>query len=255
MENLENIRESVFNKLYGIDTRDRAAEKDTGRTTLTYLPWAVTYSEVAKNYDDIEYGFVTHTETRTEKTTRVNEDGSTTETINEYAVEIPYTVTPFGLYVETWVSVHNEKKTMMLPVYDSQFKAMKDVPYTYTTKNGQKTVNAASMADIYNSIMRCFAKNLSMWGVGLNFWTKEDAPESVIKLEKAIAELDEIYKAKKKKGFTDDELLAVCKKILPDVNGNYHLCEDEEVLGDLRKKLLALVLKKPANVKATKEEE
>ena len=57
---MSDIAKSVFKQLYDIDTRGRAVEKDTGRTKLDYLPWAVTYSEVAKNFEDIDYGFDTY---------------------------------------------------------------------------------------------------------------------------------------------------------------------------------------------------
>ena len=58
---MTDISKSVFRQLYDIDTRDRAVEKDTGKTKLDYLPWAVTYSEVAKNFENVDYGFDTYT--------------------------------------------------------------------------------------------------------------------------------------------------------------------------------------------------
>jgi len=130
---------------------------------------------------------------------------------------------------------------MCLPVYDSSYKSMKSKPYTYSTKYGDKEVPAATIGDIYKSIMRCFAKNLSMWGVGLNFWTKEDAPESVLKIEKLVKEIDSAYSMKKKRGFTDDQIIEAYKGILPDdLEGNYKLCDNEEMLTSIKKKILAI---------------
>lgn len=206
---MSDIAKSVFKQLYDIDTRGRTVEKDTGRTKLDYLPWAVTYSEVAKNFEDMDYGFDTYSKDISKTTTVTNEDGSVTEYKEMYIQVTPYNDTPSGLEVSTWVSVNGKTKRMRLPVYDSNYRTMKSVPYEYETKNGKRTVPAATMADIYKSIMRCFAKNLSMWGVGLNFWTKEDATETVLNVEKLVSKIDTIYLAKKKKGFTDDELLAV----------------------------------------------
>lgn len=247
---MSDIAKSVFRQLYDIDTRGRAVEKDTGRTKLDYLPWAVTYSEVAKNFEDMDYGFDTYSKDISKTTTVTNEDGSVTEYKEMYIQVTPYNDTPSGLEVSTWVSINGKTKRMRLPVYDSNYHTMKSVPYEYETKNGKRTVPAATMADIYKNIMRCFAKNLSMWGVGLNFWTKEDATETVLNVEKLVSKIDTIYLAKKKKGFTDDELLAVCKGSLPeDLGGNYHLCDNEEMLEGLQKKLLTLV--KPTT-KATK---
>ena len=248
---MSDIAKSVFRQLYDIDTRGRAIEKDTGKNKLDYLPWAVTYSEVAKNFEDLDYGFDTYDKEICKTTTVTNDDGSVTEYKEAYKQVTPYNDTPSGLEVSTWVSINGKVKRMRLPVYDSQFRAMKSVPYEYETKSGKRTVPAATMADIYKSIMRCFAKNLSMWGVGLNFWTKEEATETVINVEKLVSKIDTIYIAKKKKGFTDDELIAVCKESLPeDLGGNYHLCDNEEMLEALQKKLLTLV--KPTTVKATK---
>lgn len=258
---MTDIAKSVFRQLYDIDTRDRAVEKDTGKTKLDYLPWAVTYSEVAKNFEDMDYGFDTYSRNMSKVTTKVNEDGSTTEVRESWIQITPYNDTPCGLEVSTWVTINGKTKKMRLPVYDANYKAMKDVPYEYETKNGKRTVPAATMADIYKSVMRCFAKNLSMWGVGLNYWTREDASETVLNIEKAITKLDSIYVAKRKKGFTDEELLAVCSEVLPeDLGGNYHLCDNEEILNALQKKLLTLMTPKAtektvAKTKKTKKED
>lgn len=254
---MTDIAKSVFRQLYDIDTRDRAVEKDTGKTKLDYLPWAVTYSEVAKNFDDIDYGFDTFSRNVNKVTTKVNEDGSTTEIRESWIQITPYNDTPSGLEVSTWVTINGKTKRMRLPVYDPNYKTMKSVPYEYETKNGKRTVPAATMADCYKSIMRCFAKNLSMWGIGLNYWTREEAPEAVLNVEKLIAKIDAVYLAKKKKGFTDEELLEVCKANLPeDLGGNYHLCDNEEMLEALQKKLLAYIKpKSTTSKKSTKKTE
>lgn len=236
----DKIASSTFNKLYDIDTRSRAVTKDDGKKTLDYLPWAVTYSEVAKNYN-LEYGFAESEITRVIKKTRTLEDGTVEETMETVTESVPYIETDAGLMVKTWVKIGEVTKEMMLPVYDASYKAMKLKPYTYNTKYGEKRVEAATMGDIYKNLMRCFAKNLSMWGVGLNYWTKEDAPESVLAIEKLHGEINEIYLKKKKRDFTDEELLSVIRPLLPEeLNGNYTLCDDEETLKTVKKKLLTL---------------
>ena len=236
----DKIASSTFNKLYNIDTRGRAVTKDDGKKTLDYLPWAVTYSEVAKNYN-LEYGFVESEITKMTKKTRTLEDGTVEETVETVTESVPYIETDAGLMVKTWVKIGEITKEMMLPVYDASYKAMKLKPYTYNTKYGEKRVEAATMGDIYKNLMRCFAKNLSMWGVGLNYWTKEDAPESVLSIEKLHGEINEIYLKKKKRDFTDEELLSIIRPLLPEeLNGNYTLCDDEETLKNVKKKLLTL---------------
>jgi len=81
---------------------------------------------------------------------------------------------------------------MWLPVLDGANKAMKAVPYPYTTpkwdynpqtrrreKIGmeERTVEAASMFDVNKAIMRCLVKNLAMFGLGLYVYAGEDLPE------------------------------------------------------------------------------
>lgn len=239
--NTSELKKSIFNSLYEIDTRERSVEKDTGKTKLNYLPWATTYSEVAKHFEDIEYDFCTNIETVEEKTITKVDENTTIEKTRTFTQEIPYTNTPTGLIVNTTVTIGGITKKMCLPVYDSSYKSMKLEPYTYSTRSGDKNVPAATMGDIYKSIMRCFAKNLSMWGVGLNFWTKEDAPETVLHLGKLVKEIDAAYASKKKKGFTDDQIIEIYKGILPeDLGGNYRLCDNEEMLTNVKKKILAL---------------
>ncbi len=241
MGNLTELNKSVFNTLYEIDTRERSVQKDTGRAKLNYLPWATTYSEVCKSFDDVNYEFKkTKIHKEHKKITKVDEN-TTIEDIDSYEVEIPYIETDAGLMVSTTVTIKGVTKEMCLPVYDTSFKCMRLNPYTYKTSKGDKEVKAATFDDIYKSIMRCFAKNLSMWGVGLNYWTKEDAPESVLKMEKLLSEIDSLYVSKKKKGFTDEEIMGAYSKLIPEeFNGNYKLCEDETILEDIKKKLLAL---------------
>lgn len=55
---------------------------------------------------------------------------------------------------------------------------MKHEAYTYTTKYGSKTVEAATMFDINKTLMRCLTKNLAMFGLGIYIYAGEDLPES-----------------------------------------------------------------------------
>lgn len=74
---------------------------------------------------------------------------------------------------------------MWLPVLDAANKAMRTEAYTYqvwnkTTKQYEnRKVEAASMFDINKAIMRCLTKNLSMFGLALYLWSKEDMPENL----------------------------------------------------------------------------
>ena len=78
--------------------------------------------------------------------------------------------------VYTSVTIEGITHEMWLPVMDGNNKAMKAQPYTYTTRYGEKTVEAATMFDINKTIMRCLVKNLAMFGLGLYIYAGEDLP-------------------------------------------------------------------------------
>lgn len=238
---VKKLEKSVFNTLYEIDTRERQVEKDTGRTKLNYLPWATTYSEVCKNFSDVEYRFMRQKIDIRETETIKPDDQTTIVKEKEYVLEIPFFNTGCGLEVRTEVTVGGITKEMCLPVYNTSYKVMGDSPYTYSTKSGQQTIAAARYDDIYKSIMRCFAKNLSMFGVGLNMWTKEDAPENILTMNKLQAEcMDLIQKRAALSDKTKEAVQKLCMEMLPEENGDPRLSEDNDVLDALKKKLRAI---------------
>lgn len=79
--------------------------------------------------------------------------------------------------VYTHITINGITKRMWLPVMDGANKSMKDQPYKYTTRNGEKTCEAASMTDINKAYMRCLTKNISMFGLGMYIYAGEDLPE------------------------------------------------------------------------------
>ena len=84
-----------------------------------------------------------------------------------------------GYMVFTEVTMAGHTKSMQLPVMDNKNKAQKANDYTYTTARGEQTVLAATMFDINTAIMRCLAKNLSLFGLGLYIYRGEDLPEEI----------------------------------------------------------------------------
>jgi hypothetical protein len=54
---------------------------------------------------------------------------------------------------------------------------MKKTAYSYSTRYGDKTVEAATTFDINKTIMRCLVKNLAMFGLGIYIYAGEDLPE------------------------------------------------------------------------------
>lgn len=140
---------SVFATLNALNVNEHTEKKEN----LTYLSWVWAWAEVKSRYPNANYE-VKHW------------DGK------------PYLYDEtLGYMVETAVSIEGETMTMWLPVMDSKNKAQKSTEYSYKTKYGEKTVEAATMFDINTAIMRCLVKNLAMFGLGLYIYAGEDLPE------------------------------------------------------------------------------
>lgn len=211
---------NFFEALYDVDVRDRMYQKQG----LDYIPWATAFSEVAKVFPDVTYEIVKFGES-----------------------QLPYTESDLGIMVFTRVTIKGVTREMCLPVMDGANKAMKSVEYTYKVKSGEKTVPAATMFDINKTIMRCFAKNLAMFGLGLHLWTKEEAPENVLKGEKK--KMDELKTSKDslialmgeliENGVHKDDIYAIIAKHNggkknPTTIDNIEVCE--KAIDDIKKK-------------------
>jgi len=77
----------------------------------------------------------------------------------------------------TTVTIEGETLEMWLPVMDGANKSMKKTAYSYSTRYGDKQVEAATTFDINKTIMRCLVKNLAMFGMGIYIYAGEDLPE------------------------------------------------------------------------------
>lgn len=137
-------KQTVFERLSSINVNEHVEKKDG----LTYLSWAWAWSEVKKACPDATY--------------KVGE--------TEYDEVL-------GFMCHTTVTIEGETLEMWLPVMDGKNKSMKKQAYSYTTKWGDKTVDAATTFDINKTIMRCLVKNLAMFGLGIYIYAGEDLPE------------------------------------------------------------------------------
>ena len=240
----ENTKK-YFEVLSSIDLRDREQIKPgSGGKDLRVIPWAVAYSEIMKYDPNATYEFLRDKRDVVETVAVQSEDGSTATTTTTYTQELPFFDTGVGYEVRCRMTVDGITKEMNLPVYNSQNKSMGSETRTYTTKRGAVTVDEAFLDDIYKSQMRCFAKLCAMFGVGLNLWTKEDAPESVMELEKTRAEAWELFTQKASlSNNTKLKINDIAKETLPsELNGDLRLCDDVEVLRTLIKKFKAVRL-------------
>lgn len=177
---------TVFDELNSINVNDRTEKKKSGGTELTYLSWTWAWAEVKKRFPEAHYEIVMHN-------------------------GLPYVYDEnTGYMVFTNVTIDGITHTMWLPVMDGANKAMKNQPYTYSTKyNGEKTVDAATMFDVNKTIMRCLVKNLAMFGLGLYIYAGEDLPEVEVEEQKTAQEV-----AKKKLEKIDAVQLEALKAIL-----------------------------------------
>jgi NH3-dependent NAD+ synthetase len=61
---------------------------------------------------------------------------------------------------------------------DGANKSMLKTSYTYSTRYGDKQVDAATTFDVNKTLMRCLVKNLAMFGLGIYIYAGEDLPEA-----------------------------------------------------------------------------
>ena len=145
-------KENCFDILSKIDVSDKIETKKN----LTYLSWTWSWSELMKHYPNSTYEISRYGER-----------------------ELPYVYDDHtGYMVDTKVTIEGKTLPMWLPVMNGANKAMKKEFYTYSTKYGDKEVEACSMFDVNKTIMRCLVKNIAMFGLGLYIYAGEDLPEA-----------------------------------------------------------------------------
>lgn len=154
----KNARD-MFNTLYSINLQGSTETRDG----LTYLTWSKAWKLFKQFFPTATYKIIRDQETQLP----YYSDGRT------------------GIMVHTQITANNQTHEMMLPVMDSKNKAMRFEPYTYqvldrsTGSYIEKTVQAATMFDINKALLRCFVKNLAMFGLGLYLYEGEDYPQSI----------------------------------------------------------------------------
>ena len=151
----KEIREK-FQELYSLNV-NQYVEKKQG---LSYLSWSYAWAEFKKIYPDATYEI------------KKDEQGRCYFGDELIGYMVYTSVTAGGLTYEMW-----------LPVMDNANKSMKLNAYTYSTRQGEKSVEAISMFDINKTVMRCLVKNLGMFGLGLYIYSGEDLPEDIREFE------------------------------------------------------------------------
>lgn len=152
-EKWKKEQEELSKKFIQLNVNEHTETKND----LTYLSWAWAWQETLKICPTATYE-IKHF---------LDKDG----------VNRCYQYDPkLGYMVFTSVTVNGLTREMWLPVMDGANKAMKTEAYKYTTKYGEKVVEAATMFDINKTIMRCLTKNLAMFGLGIYIYAGEDLP-------------------------------------------------------------------------------
>ena len=139
----------TFEELRSINVNEHTDKKEG----QTYLSWSWAWDEFKQAYPEATYEIIK------------DSNG------------LPYFESHAGAIVYTKVTANNLTHEMWLPVMDGKNKAMKSEPYTYKTKNGDKSVEAFTMFDVNKTLMRCLVKNLAMFGLGLYIYSGENFPE------------------------------------------------------------------------------
>jgi len=155
---------TVFEKLSAINVNAHVEKKKD----LSYLSWAWAWSETKRTCPDATYKIGT----------------------TEYDEVL-------GFMCHTTVTIEGETLEMWLPVMDGANKSMRKESYTYATKYGEKTVDAATTFDINKTIMRCLVKNLAMFGLGIYIYAGEDLPETETITSKAPTKPEPVAEDKK----------------------------------------------------------
>lgn len=166
-------------------------EKTEKKGNLTYLSWAWAWAEFKKLYPDATYEVKKF-------------DGLPYVHDKETGYMVYTSVTADGLTYEMW-----------LPVMDAR----------------NKTLMNATMFDINKTIMRCLAKNLAMFGLGLYIYAGEDLPEDEQAAKppagaaKGTAPNEETKKAQKSAQSDEDKLKAAMATEMTIKNTKYKLGE------------------------------
>ena len=200
-----------FKDLNGVNVSEHTKEKNG----FTYLSWMWAWQELKKRYP-LSYATVHETE-----------DG------------MLVWQDPIGCHVKTsvtivWEDKDDDRKTILrehtateyLPVLDFKNKS---VPY-------DKVDSAMVNKTVQRSLTKCIAR----LGLGGYIFVNEDLPEEEKVSEKLKAECMDLIK--KKSALSDKTKAKVgelCKEILSEENGDPRLCEDNEELEEMKKKLLA----------------
>ena len=210
---MSNEVKDIFNTLNGVDVSGKVKEKGG----LSYLSWSSAWSEVKKKYPDATY----------EIKPQVMDDGGNTRFWHDDGKT--------G-WVEVSVTIGGITHTEVLAIMDFKNKSM--------------PADQITSVDANKAMKRCLVKAIAMHGLGLYIYEGEDLPEETSKVNEL---LDEVMALVTKKCSLSDKAKAkvqeLCKAAERQANpdmaedlilGNPKNINDSDILGNLKKQLLAV---------------
>ena len=208
------MEENYFKKLYNVDVRDKIKEKNG----LKYISWAAAWAEVKKNFPDATYKIY-------EQYISFHEENETSYI--DRTVCRPWFDDDRTGWVKTGVTINGIEHIEELPIMDF--------------KNKSIPANKITSVDANKSIQRSLTKACARHGIALFIFEGEDLPEEAKVSEKLNAECMAFIT--QKSAVSDKTTVKVgetCTEGLAEENGDPRLCEDNEKLEALKKKLMAV---------------
>ena len=203
------MSDNYFLDLYNINVNDKSKNKNG----LTYLSWAAAWASVKKVFPDASYRYFEDVlsfdpENKPWKTRFWFDDGKTA-------------------WVKVEVTINGISYTEILPIMDF--------------KNKPIPAESVTCMDANKALKRCLAKCCGLHGLGLYIYEGEDLPEETKMANVLQAEVMELIQKKSKLSEpTGKKVAEICKEMLTEENGDPRICEDNEKLKELKKKLMAV---------------
>ena len=203
------MEENYFSKLYNVDISNKVKQKNG----LNYVSWAVAWAEVKKRHPEATYD--------------VKKEVLTYDSEGRVLKSRPWFDDGKSAWVETTVTIDPISHTEILPILDFKNKPM--------------SADAVTSADANKSIQRCLTKACARHGIGLYVYEGEDLPEETKEANSLQSEVMELIQKKSKLSpATADKVAEICKSILVEENGDPRICNDNNKLKELKKKLMAV---------------
>lgn len=208
------MAENYFKQLYDVDVRPKTKAKNN----LSYLSWAAAWAETKKLFPDATFQIY-------EEQIDITENVEGKEVVKH--INRPWFDDGNTGWVKTGVTINGIEHIEELPIMDF--------------KNKSIVASNITSSDANKAIQRSLTKACARHGLGLYIYEGEDLPQELKETEKLQAECMELIKKRSAlSDATKEKVSEICKELLPDENGDPRLCEENDKLETLKKKLMAL---------------